>query len=236
MSMFMHIFIPMLYLAGLFLAVLLILGLLMLLRNKVDNQELTNSRMSIEIDLIHTLRERELVALARDNLKLQHMQSATARMDDLFNTDAYSQAGYEVQSESHTDKGEPVLGPLTRQRDPEVPNPKHTNTVFQGGDQFGRMMHGMQNDPNAVHPAGMENAFKPVPKPETQWELKDKNIDESRYTPPQGPEPEPVPFATSCEPRSYTVGQAMPTGANELRKGRTLDDELAHEDELSDRR
>lgn len=42
------------------------------------------------------------------------------------------------------------------------------------------------------------------------------------YVPPQGPEPEPepIPFATSCEPSSYTVGQAIPTGVNELHKGR----------------
>lgn len=162
MSMFMNVFIPLLYIAGLFFVVLFVLALFMLLRNKIDHQELTNERMTVETDLVHTIKEREFVALARDNVMLQQLQATVARTADLFNTDAYSQAGYENPAQPHTDKGEPVLSPLTRRRDPEVPNPKHTNTVFQGGDQFGRMMQGMQNDPNAVHPAGMENAYRPV--------------------------------------------------------------------------
>lgn len=171
MSMFMNIFVPVLYMAGMLLVVLFALGLLMLLRNTIERQELTHERMTVETDLMHTLKEHELVALARDNVMLQQLQATVARTADLFNTDAYSQAGYENPAQPHTDKGEPVLSPLTRRRDPEVPNPKYTNAVFQGGDQFGREVPDTR-----------------IPVHNTQWELKDKDIDESRYTPSQGPD------------------------------------------------
>lgn len=186
MSMFMNIFVPVLYMAGLLLAVLFVLGLFMLMRNKISHQELTNERIAAETDLIHAFKARELIALDRDGVMLQQLEATFAREKDLFNTDAYSQAGYEKPDQPHTDKGEPVLGPLTRQRDPEVPNPKHMNTVFQGGDQFGRENNdpnvnhpaGIENDPNRAHPDGMENAIK--------YEL---DHDDARYTPPQGLEP-----------------------------------------------
>lgn len=171
MSMFMNVLVPVLYMAGLLLVVLFVLGLLMLMRNAIERQELTHERIAAETDLIHAFKARELIALDRDGMMLQQLGEKFVRDKDLFNTDAYSQAGYENPAQPHTDKGEPVLGPLTRQRDPEVPNPKHTNTVFQGGDQFGREVPDTR-----------------IPVHNTQWELKDKDIDESRYTPSQGPD------------------------------------------------
>lgn len=216
MSMFMNVFVPVLYMAGMLLVVLFVLGLFMLMRNKISHQELTNERIAAETDLIHAFKARELIALDRDGVMLQRLQAKIERK--------YKNS---LPVAGHVYKGN-AEGPLTKQRDnsnswegnfkefqpecglksestdvpqgplsaktfyeghvidDELPNPKHTNTVFQGGDQFGRENNdprathptGIENDPNRAHPDGMENAIK--------HEL---DHDDARYTPPQGPGP-----------------------------------------------
>lgn len=186
MSMFMNVFIPLLYIAGLFFVVLFVLALFMLMRNKIDHQELTNVRMTVETDLMHAFKERELVALARDNVMLQQLEAKIERK--------YKNS---LPVARHVYKGN-AEGPLTKQRDnsnswegnfkefqPECglksestdvpPGPLSEKTFYEGHaikdmtDYWKRDWNiGVQNDPNAVHPAGTENALKPEPEPEPE--------------------------------------------------------------------